>query len=375
MRPGSRSRAPGSRSWGRRPSARRTNRVFTIGTAETDARGRWRLDVAPKDLSDLSVHPKHPRYMQRPGERIAEPRRRDRPHAGADGDRAGRRCRRPAGQGGEGPARQQIRQVSVPVGTTDDRGAFTLEHCEAGPTTVTVQAEGYAPGSRTSRSRRGPSPWSSRSRSGPRPSAAGSSNVEGKPVAGAIVGADTWRGRRSLEFRVTTGADGRFEWRGAPQGRRHLRRLQARLHVEPTGPADRVGSRAGHHAPPRAGHHRPRDRRRDGPAGAGIPPGPRPEVSGVAPRCDWAENEAVEVAGGRYTTRFDEPMRGLRPAGRGPGLSAGRVARLPVEPRGARPSTSPSCAAGDCPGSSCSPTASRPRVPRSCSRPRSWATS
>ena len=31
------------------------NHGFTMGTAETDAQGRWRLDVAPKDLRDVSV--------------------------------------------------------------------------------------------------------------------------------------------------------------------------------------------------------------------------------------------------------------------------------------------------------------------------------
>src|SRR5262249_36898293 len=35
--------------------------------------------------------------------------------------------------------------------------------------------------------------------------------------AGAFVAADTWRGNRSIKFRVNTDKDGRFEWHSAPK--------------------------------------------------------------------------------------------------------------------------------------------------------------
>ena len=38
----------------------------------------------------------------------------------------------------------------------------------------------------------------------------------GRPVAGAFVAADTWRGHRSLMWRVNTDAEGRFRWDEAP---------------------------------------------------------------------------------------------------------------------------------------------------------------
>ncbi len=56
-----------STSSGLRPSARPCTASSRSAPSETDAQGRWRLDVAPKDLSNVSVHPQHPRYMQRPG--------------------------------------------------------------------------------------------------------------------------------------------------------------------------------------------------------------------------------------------------------------------------------------------------------------------
>jgi hypothetical protein len=42
-------------------------------------------------------------------------------------------------------------------------------------------------------------------------------DIEGKPVVGAFFGADTWRGHRSIDFRVDTDKDGRFEWKNAPK--------------------------------------------------------------------------------------------------------------------------------------------------------------
>ena len=147
--------------------------------------------------------------------RMAGPRRRDRPHPGADGDRAGRRCRRPAGQG----ARVQLGDnfgVSVPVGTTDDRGAFTLENCEAGATTVTVEAEGYAPRIQDMQVEGQAEPAVVALSERTATLRGRIVDVEGEPVAGAVIGADTWRKRRSLSFRATTGADGRFEWRRRP---------------------------------------------------------------------------------------------------------------------------------------------------------------
>ena len=81
---------------------------------------------------------------------------------------------------------------------------------------------------------------------------------EGNPVAGTFVAADTWRGCRSIEFRVNTGNDGRFEWNDAPERPGPLRHGRRGVHV---GPEQVIGGqrrrRDDHLAPPA-----PRERRR-----------------------------------------------------------------------------------------------------------------
>ena len=39
------------------------NSVFPLGSSRTDSQGRWRLDVAPKDLSELWANVQHPHHM------------------------------------------------------------------------------------------------------------------------------------------------------------------------------------------------------------------------------------------------------------------------------------------------------------------------
>ena len=81
-----------------------SNYVFSMGETTTDAQGRWRVDVAPKDASGVWVSAKHPRYRQRAGESVASLGRDSAIilKKGPDGDRPGRRRRGPAGEGGQG---------------------------------------------------------------------------------------------------------------------------------------------------------------------------------------------------------------------------------------------------------------------------------
>ena len=58
-RPAIRSQASRSTSTRRRPSTKGEHHVFTLGSPKTDAQGRWRLDVAPKDLAEV-VGPDEP---------------------------------------------------------------------------------------------------------------------------------------------------------------------------------------------------------------------------------------------------------------------------------------------------------------------------
>ncbi len=106
-------------------------------------------------------------------------------------------------------------EQALPAAVTDERGAFLLERCDEGNTVVTVQAEGFAPQIREVKvDARTPSlDFRLEPGSVLRVRVV---DVARKPVAGAFVIADGWRGYRSLDQRGKTDADGRFAWRGAP---------------------------------------------------------------------------------------------------------------------------------------------------------------
>ena len=107
--------------------------------------------------------------------------------------------------------------TNAPTGTTNERGEFTLENCDRRPD------DRHSPGGRL----RAADPGRESSERTPPvddpDDRAGATvrgkvvNIQGKPVAGAFVAADTWRGHRSIRFRVNTDQDGRFEWRSAPK--------------------------------------------------------------------------------------------------------------------------------------------------------------
>ncbi len=196
--------------------------------------------------------------------------------------------------------------TNPPSGTTDDRGEFALENCEPGPSIVTVQAEGYAPRFRDVRVEAGAAPVVITL---PEPGATlrvKVVDVEGKPVAGAILGVDTWRGHRSLEFRKEAGADGRIEWRSAPRdvmlcdvfkpGYMSSRELALtasdREHVVTLYPELVISGRV-----------------TDAETGRPLPTFRliRGRKYKLWKETRWDENEAVVLAGGRYSTRFHEP--------------------------------------------------------------------
>ena len=95
---------------------------------------------------------------------------------------------------------------------------------------------------------------------------------------GAFVAADTWRGHRSIHFRVDTDQDGRFEWRSAPKDVvlydfGHDGYMASRQ--VPLTASDRERR---HHVTSEARDHRPRDRCRDRTPGAQVPRRPGPPV-------------------------------------------------------------------------------------------------
>jgi len=205
------------------------NSVYELGTARTDEQGRWQIDDAPANGSGVILHVRHPDYRRRPGQgqggrewrtilskastvkgRVVDGS--GKPVKGAQVDTRGR----------------EYWGETTPV-ATNERGEYTLRNCDAGSAIVTAQAEGFAP--------------ELREVSVPNQGEVeapviqlGKANTlrvrvvdrAGKPVAGAYIVADTWRGHRSsLRVRAQTDAAGRllrgetdaagrFAWTSAP---------------------------------------------------------------------------------------------------------------------------------------------------------------
>ena len=361
-------RGQGRASTCRRPSRRRRTTITRLGTPKTDAQGRWRLDDAPADLGRARRPGRAPRLPAglRPG--VARPRRRDRPQEGPDGQGAG-----------------------VDPGQADRRGhgGHRPRHLGLGrrrrrrPTPGRVHPGELPRGRRSSRSR----PTASRPSSGtsgsserrPSRSSSGSSRVgtirvrvvdarasrSPGPSSPPTPGAGTARSGSAVD----TDAEGRFDWQDAPKDAVLYDIGQDGLHGPPSRPADRVGRRAGRHARPRAGHLRPGDRRRDRPAGAGVPRRPGLRFEGQRAGLLVAERGARS-----------SPTAGTRSS------STSRVTRyfVRVEAAGYKPADSrafrsdegrtivrlrPGAVRRALPGSSCCPTASRRPGPRSRWRP------
>ncbi len=138
-----------------------TNHYFSLGSPKTDAQGRWRLDVAPKDLAGVWGRTSHPHYRSSD---VVASRKLDGVVVLKKGLMVVGRVVNAAG----GPVRgarvilgHVIWGTNPPTASTNERGEFTLENCDAGASIITVQAEGFAPGSRTSASRIGPHPSNS----------------------------------------------------------------------------------------------------------------------------------------------------------------------------------------------------------------------
>ncbi len=204
--------------------------AYEIGTARTDDQGRWQIDDAPANVSDVSLHVRHPDYLRRPSQsgggrewrtilsKAATVKGRvvdgsGKPVKGARVETGGR----------------EYRDERTPV-ATDEFGEYTLHGCEAGPAIVTAQAEGFGPEFREVNVPKGGEVEAPVIRLGK----ASTLRVRvvdqaGKPVAGAYLQVGTWRGHESLirigaqsevPWRSTWNAQtddaGRFTWTSAP---------------------------------------------------------------------------------------------------------------------------------------------------------------
>jgi len=192
------------------------NYAFQLGSPTTDAAGRWRIDEAPADLAKIWARAEHPDYRQadiKPAHDLGAVTVMSRglSVSGTVTDADGRPVK-----GAKAVVGSDIwGSPEKPNAFTDDRGAFTVQNCEAGPTIVTVQAEGFAPQFQDVALGGDGKPLAFRLDKGStlRVRAV---DVHGRPVAGAHFAADTWRGHRSIMYRKDADAQGLFEWAGAP---------------------------------------------------------------------------------------------------------------------------------------------------------------
>ncbi len=107
---------------------------------------------------------------------------------------------------------------SVPEAATDADGRFALTRVPAGLAVLTVQARGHEPDLKTLTA--GPGSPPVEFRLGPGHAIAGRIvDVHKKPIAGAPIAADEWRGHHSLRWKTRTDAEGRFRWDDVPPDR------------------------------------------------------------------------------------------------------------------------------------------------------------
>ena len=189
--------------------------VFRAGEMKTDENGRWEWDSAPKSKGNLSMTVTHPDYL-RSGASTA---------AGMENVVVLRQGLRVTGRvlDSEGdPVEGAVAQLGLdrfgtgePKTTTDAEGRFALLNCKAGRSAVTIQADGMAPQVQDVTVAEEIEALEFHLKPGPvlRGRVV---DVDGKPIEGVVVAPDTWRGYRTLEHRMKTDDEGRFEWRGAP---------------------------------------------------------------------------------------------------------------------------------------------------------------
>ncbi len=137
-------------------------------------------------------------------------------------------------------------------------------------------------------------------------------DVAGRPVAKVLVVADTWRERRTLEFRTHTDDEGRFAWRDAPRDVVLFDVLQKGYMASrgvPLTASDREQTVVLH--PKLVLNGKVTDAATGRPLPSFRVVQGRP-ILGESPRkINWSEDAAAEGAGGRYSTEFDEPSEAL----------------------------------------------------------------
>jgi len=190
---------------------------------KTDDQGRWRCDVVPAKLDDVWLRLAHADYasdvMYGSTPKPTMERLRDR--TGVMVLKKGLSVTgRVLASDGRPIKQAEVAQGSDRFGShypetgTDGTGAFRFTGTRLGEMILTVRAKGFAPDLKRVVVMKDLPPVEFRLEPG-RVITGRVVDGQGKPVAGAFVAADTWRGYRSLMWRVDTDKDGRFRWEEA----------------------------------------------------------------------------------------------------------------------------------------------------------------
>lgn len=195
---------------------------------KTDAQGKWRCDVMPSKPEGVSVKVSHPAFQSDASYGASgQPNNDDLRKMtsvlvmkkGMDGTGIAGVVN--DGQTGKPIAGVKVRQgddyqgTKYPETTTDASGGFRFASVKAGKLILTAQVAGYMPELQEIEVKPGMEPVRFQLRRG-QGFAGVVVDVDGKPVAGARVDADTWRGKRTIRWQGTTDADGQFFWDDAP---------------------------------------------------------------------------------------------------------------------------------------------------------------
>jgi protocatechuate 3,4-dioxygenase beta subunit len=191
---------------------------------KTDAEGRWRCDFMPAKLDDIWIRLAHPDYIsdEMYGKTPAPPIESLRSQTGVMVMKRGVTVAgRVVDMDGKPIEGATVAQGSdrfgshYPDTTTDKDGRFEFKNVRPEQMVLTVQARGFAPELEQPLPQKGMAPIEFKLERG-HTLRGRIVDKAGNPVAGAFVSADTWRGHRSLEWRVDTDAEGRFRWEEAP---------------------------------------------------------------------------------------------------------------------------------------------------------------
>ncbi|NLF31614.1 MAG: hypothetical protein GX591_12095 [Planctomycetes bacterium] len=197
--------------------------------AKTGPDGRWRSEFTPADLGeDFRVLLQHPDYISDDwtGGAIPMPFYPTPPAAklqALEGEWVMPRGTVVAGSV-RGPDGKPVAGADVSVRddwqrfgavTTDGQGRFRMGNARPGSFSLLVTAEGLAPHEQTVDTAAAVAPIEVRLSAGA-VLRGRVMDVRGRPIAGAYVGVDQWRGRDLLDWRAATDAEGRFAWNAAP---------------------------------------------------------------------------------------------------------------------------------------------------------------